>query len=95
MFKAKRNNDNELSRIFEKEEDLDEATEMFITKLNEHIKKCFTKIRITDKPNKEIEHLFRERKKLRNKTDKLSLEKLIVEEKLAEKCSQANYIKIS
>ena len=95
-FQEITNNNNELSKIFDDEKDLDEATEIFITKLNGYIKQCFTKIRITDKPNKEVEKLFMERKQLRNKSDQLSKNKLIiVEEKLANLCSQSNYIKIN
>ena len=95
-FQEITNSNNELSRIFDNEENLDEATDMFITKLNGYIKKCFTKIRITEKPNKEVEKLFMERKQLRNKSDELSKNKLIiVEEKLANLCSKSNYTKIN
>ena len=87
------NNDN-LSSIFDKK-DLNEATNLFLKKLEENIKVCFKKIRISDKQNKEIEELFFKRKELRNKTDlfsKIELEK--VETKLANLCAQANYKKI-
>ena len=90
------NNNEELYKIFENEENLDKATEMFLTKINKYIKTCFKKIRITEKPNIEIENLFIERKNLRNKNDEISIKKLKdVEDKLAELCAKSNYTKIN
>ena len=95
-FKELTNKNEELTKILENEENLDDATDMFITKLDKYIKQCFNKIRITDKPNKVVEELFIERKNLRNKTDNSSLIKLKnVEDKLAELCSQSNYTRIN
>ena len=59
------------------------------------IYKCFTKIRIVDRTDAELDALFAKRKILRNKTDeasKVELEK--VEYSLAEKCAKSNYDKI-
>ena len=81
--------------IFENVEDLDEATEIFINKVNNHIKSSFKKIRITEKLNKEVEKLFSKRKQLRSKTDEFSKSELKkVEAKLAEMCAESNYSKI-
>ena len=89
-------NDNDnLSAIFDSENDLNKATELFIKKLNKCIKSCFKKIRVSEKPNKEVEELFAKRKELRNNEDeksKLELEQ--VENKLAELCAEKNYNKI-
>ena len=94
-FKCLTNKNNELSDIFENVNDLDVATDMFMKKLNENIKACFSKIRITEKHNKELEELFTERKMLRNKNDEVSIMKLkIVEDKLAKLCAESNYSKI-
>ena len=76
-------------------DDLNEATNIFLKKLEENIKVCFKKIRISNKQSKEIEKLFCKRKELRNKSDiysKIELGK--VEIKLADLCAQANYMKI-
>ena len=88
-------NSTNLSSTFDKNDDLNEATNIFLKKLEENIKVCFKKIRISNKQNKEIEKLFCKRKELRNKSDiysKIELEK--VEIKLADLCAQANYMKI-
>ena len=85
-----------MSNIIETEENLDEATDMFLDKFENYIKKCFKKIRIKDKPNKEIEKLFMDRKILRHKSDAFSKSKLKeIEDKLAELCSYSNYNKIN
>ena len=76
-------------------EDINLITNKFINKLDKCISKCFKKIRISEKPNKEIEELFERRKVLKNKVDEESkLELKEVETKLAEKCAEGNYDKI-
>ena len=73
-------------------DDLNTCTRKFLRGLNDCIRKSFRKIRITDKPNKEIEDLFDKRRILRNKTDEKSRVELDnVENELAEKCAQKNY----
>ena len=95
-FKELTNNNNELSMIFEKENDLDKATNLFLNKLNENIKCCFNKIRITEKYNKELEELFTKRKRLRNKNDESSKKELQnIEAKLVKLCAESNYSKIN
>ena len=48
-------------------DDLETCTKKSIKALNQCIRKCFIKIRITDKPNQEIADLFEQRRILRNK----------------------------
>ena len=82
-------------RFFDNIDNLNCATDEFIRRLNKVIKDTFKKIRIKDKPNKEIEELFEKRKLLRNKKDdssKIMLED--IEVKLAEKCAETNFNKI-
>jgi hypothetical protein len=67
----------------------------FFKKLDDCIYQSFTKIRIINRPNRNIEELFEKRKILRSKTDDESKSELEqVEIKLAEKCAQSNYDKI-
>ena len=64
--------------------------------MNKYISKCFKKIRIVNKPNKEIEELFYKRKILKNKKDEQSIcEHKDVEDKLADLCAKSNYAKIN
>ena len=56
---------------------------------------CFNKVRVKDKDDKEITNLFDKRRSLRPKSDSESKKELQkVEEKLADKCSKNNYLKI-
>ena len=81
--------------LSDEDDDLETCTKKFIKALNQCIRKCFKKIRITDKPNQEIEDLFDQRRILRNKKDETSIKDLeAVENKLAEKCAKENYQKI-
>ena len=84
-----------LSEVFDSNEDLNICTDKFIKRLNQVIRKSFKKIRICDRPDKEVNELFEKRKALRNKTDehsKVELEN--VEKKLSDKCAENNYKKI-
>ena len=94
-FKEVTNNETYLSEVFDTNDDLNCATDEFINRLNKIIKRTFRKIRITEKPNKEIEELFEKRRLLSNKIDaKSQVELEVVEAKLAEKCAESNYNKI-
>ena len=62
------NNDN-LSSILCENSDINVTTKKFLKKLDACIYKCFTKIRIVDRPDVELDALFSQRKILRNKTD--------------------------
>ena len=94
-FKEVTNNSN-LANIFDNEdEDLHKSTEKFINRVDEIIKGCFKKVRIKEKPNKEVEELFKKRNILKNKTDTKSQNELSeINKKLAELCAEINYNKI-
>ena len=84
-----------LTDAFNSNDDLNTCTKNFLKSLNNCIRMCFKKVRITEKTNKEIEVLFNQRRSLRNKKDtesKKELEK--VESKLADLCAKHNYEKI-
>ena len=94
-FKEITSHETYLSEVFDNIDNLNCATDEFIRRLNKVIKDTFKKIRIKDKPNKEIEELFEKRKLLRNKKDNIS--KIMLEDvevKLAEKCAETNFNKI-
>ena len=81
-----------LSSSFRAEDDLNSCTRKFIKSLNQCIRKCFRKIRIVDKPNKEIEELFDKRRILKTKKDEISIRELeSIEAQLAELCAKDNY----
>ena len=91
-FRELTNKGDALSSVFDNKSDLNEATNAFFIKLEEYIKRCFKKIRISDKPNKELDDLFSKRKELRNKSDDYSkIELAQVETKLAELCAEKNF----
>ena len=84
-----------LSGAFNSSDSINTCTNRFIKRLNQCIKKCFKKIRVTEKPNKELDDLFNKRRILRSKNDVKSKEELNkVENKLAELCAESNYKKI-
>ena len=95
QFKDLTSNNTTLSQILNNNEDLDMCAKKFIKCINQNIRKCFTKIRINDRPNKLIEDLFKKRQVLRGLNDDKSKADLKeVENKLADLCAQDNYIKI-
>ena len=94
-FKEATNQGTYLSEVFDDNSDLDISTNIFIERLNNVISKCFKKVRITDKPNKDLDDLFKKRKILRQKDDEISKAELQdVEKKLNDKCAESNYMKI-
>ena len=60
-------NSDFLSSVFDGENDLNSTTNKFFMRLNTCFYKCFKKIKVTDKPNKQLEELFEKRKVLRTK----------------------------
>ena len=91
-FKQLTSKNRNMSTIFDEEEDLNAATYAFLNTLEDNIKKCFNRIRISEKQNKQVEALFIKRKELRNKDDNHSKSELKkVENKLAKLCAQTNY----
>ena len=51
-------NNNYLSSVFDEKEDLNILTKKFLKRLQKTISKCFKKVRITEKANKEKEEVF-------------------------------------
>ena len=87
------NNNNYLSEVFEENNDINLSTEKFIKRLNKTIQKCFRKIRVTEKVDKEKQKLFEKWKKMKNDVsykNKAEFEKL--ESLLAEKYAE-EYVK--
>ena len=94
-FKQLTSNSTMLTDIVSSKDDINICTKKFLKSLNQCIRKSFKKIRITDKPNIEIESLFNQRRKLRSSRDEKSRCELEeVEKKLADFCAQSNYEKI-
>ena len=94
-FKLLTSSTDLLSGAFNSSDSINTCTNRFIKRLNQCIKKCFKKIRVTEKPNKELDDLFNKRRILRSKNDVKSKEELQkVENKLAELCAESNYKKI-
>ena len=91
-FKDLTSKDGILSSALLSGVDIHTSTRHFLKVLNDCIRKCFKKVRITDKPNSEIEELFKQRQLLKTRGDaesKIELEN--IENKLADKCAQKNY----
>ena len=85
-FKEETTKNNGLSKAFEENEDLDDATNKFMKTLNKIIHKCFRKIKIKkQKPIEAQEQMYNRWKEIKSKTDpesKLETEQL--EEELAD-----------
>ena len=95
-FKEITSNRTTLVSIFNNDEDLNTCTKKFIRSINQCIRKCFRKIRITSRPNKEMEELFKKRQRLKASKDEKSRKDLEeVEEQLADLCAQDNFEKIN
>ena len=91
-FKELTNTGNYLSEVFDNDEDLDTSTNRLIKRLENIIKKSFNKIRIKDKPDKELKDLYNKRNKLKKKDDQESKNEFEkIENRLSEKCAQKNY----
>ena len=91
-FFEETNNTNSLSKIFDTDKDLSVQTKKFIKRLEGFVKKCFRKIKIGTKTDKNIDLLFNERRILKCKTDtesKIKLEQ--IEQILAEKIGDSMY----
>ena len=95
MFNDVTSNTDFLSSVFLHDDDINTCTRKFLKRLNQQISKCFKKVRITERQNKDIEELFEKRKVLRNSTDEISEQLLLeVEAKLADLCAEQHYQKI-
>ena len=82
-------NNSNLSSIFEDNGDLNIQTEKFLKSLQRVIQKCFKKIRVKEKVDKEKEALFKKWKDLKNKDDDISKINLKnIENELADRFAQ-------
>ena len=89
-------NGNYLSEVFDENDDLNILAEKFMKRLNKTINKCFRKVRITNKMDKEKEEIFARWRVLKSKTDnksKIELEK--TEKELADKYAEEYFEKIN
>ena len=68
--------------------DIHNSTRNFLKVLNDCIRKCFKKVRITDKPNSEIEELFKQRQLLKTRGDAESKMELENIKKKSRDCAQ-------
>ena len=89
------NNNNYLSSVFDEEGDLNTLTEKFLKRLQKTIHKCFKKVRVSQKIDKEKDDLFQKWRELKKKSDdgsKSELEK--VEKELADEYAEEFFEKI-
>ena len=81
--------------MFDEDDDLNSLTKKFIKRLQKTIAKCFKKVRITEKTDKDKEDLFAKWRHLKKQSDKESIENLAkIEIELAEKYAEEYYDKI-
>jgi hypothetical protein len=94
-FKNETSNNRYLSSVFDDEnEDVECCANEFIKRLNKVIQKCFKKIRITNKSDKQTEELYERWRNLQRKDDAKSKEDLeTIEKELEEKIAD-NFRKI-
>ena len=96
MFKKVTSETNHLSLIIDMDKPLDVVTNKFLKRLKGYIHECFEKVKIVDKPNKELEELYNKRRIIRNKCNNKFSEKELeeVEKELSIKYSSTMYSKI-
>ena len=94
-FKKETSNANYLSSAFDDEtEDINKSANRFIKRLNKLIHKCFNRIRITYKTDKNTDELYEKWRQLQGKDDPKAKEDLkTIESELADKIKE-NYNKI-
>ena len=94
-FKYETDNIRDLLKFIYKENDLDIATKKVFEKARLFWIRFITKIRITEKVDKELEELYQKRGELRNQTNAKSKKKLeYIEKIMADKYSEEMYYKI-
>ena len=86
LFKKETSKNNNLSKVFGDEENLDKATDIFMKKLNKLLHKCFQKVTVKNqKESQKGEMLYRRWKELRKKDDTESMAEMDkIEEELSE-----------
>ena len=85
-------NEQYLSSVFDENGDINTLTQKFLKRLQKTIKKCFKKVRITEKIDKDKEELYKKWKELKKNTSKDNQKELeMVETELAEKYAEDNF----
>ena len=72
-FKDETDVTTELSNIVKSNKPIKEITNTFVKRIKGFIHSNFKKVKIIDKPDKNLEHLYNKRRLLRNKTDEESV----------------------
>ena len=86
------NNPTKLSSVFDTQDDIELQSKKFLKELSKILHQCFTKIRVKETQNKEINKLFEKKKVLKMKIDIASRKELIkVEADLADKMADDLY----
>ena len=94
-FKKLTTDTKQLSEIVDMKKPLDIVTNKFIKRLKGFIHESFERVKIVEKPNKDLEHLYAKRRVLRNKKDLSSRKELEeVEKELGSKYSEVMANKI-
>ena len=94
-FKKLTTDTKQLSSIVDKDKPLDIVTKQLLKRINGFVHECFSKVKLTDKPNKDLERLYNKRTVLRTKSDAESKKQLeSVESELCKKYSEVMFQKI-
>ena len=91
-FKKETSNNRNLSSVFDDENgDINEQVNKFLKRLNKTLHKCFTKIKVTERVDKETDELYRKWRRLQAEPNEATKEELKeVENSLADKIAK-NY----
>ena len=87
------NNNHYLSSVFDEKDDLENNTNKFMKRLNKTIYKCFKKVRVKERVDKDKEELFNTWKKMKNESNSKE-EFAELENELAEKYAKEYMNKI-
>ena len=91
-FKDETDVTTELSNIVKSNKPIKEITNTFVKRIKGFIHSNFKKVKIIDKPDKNLEHLYNKRRLLRNKTEEESIQELEqVENELSEKYAEGMF----
>ena len=91
-FKKLTSNTKQLSSIVDKDKPLDIVTKQLLKRINGFVHECFAKVKIIDKPNKDLERLYNKRTVFRTKADIESKKQLEnVESELCNKYSEVMF----
>ena len=91
-FKELITNTNQLSNIFDTDKNIHIQTKKLLKRIKGFISESFDKVKITNKPNKELDTLYDKRRVLRSqKGEKAKNELILVEKELADKFGEKMY----